>query len=751
MFRKEAVRAVVWVLALLLGAHGLAAQDAEGVAVRVDREPMAVPRTDAAIELDGQLDEAAWRDALAIPLNYETDPGENTPAPVATRCLLMFDERRLYVAFEAEDPDPAAIRAHLSDRDKAWDDDLVGVVLDPFNDERRAFQFFTNPLGVQSDSFLDDVNGNEDDSWNAIWDAAGRIGENGYVVEMAIPFHQLRFPRGGGEQVWGIDALRFYPRDQRRRLASQPRDRDLSCHLCQVSKLTGFEGISPGRNLEIAPTVTARRTDSREDFPSGPLLDGDEDGEAGLTVRWGVTPSLTVGAAINPDFSQVEADVAQLDVNEQFALFFPERRPFFLEGADFFQTPMNAVFTRNVADPDWGVKLTGKQGPNAVGFFMAEDSLTNLLFPGSQGSSGTSAPFASTDTAFRYRRDVGESSALGALVTSREGTDYSNFMGGFDGLLRLGESDTLRFQLLGSETEYPNDLAQEFDQPQGSFSDHAVRVAWGHQERGWNAFSFYHDVGPDFRADLGFMPRGGFRMLAAGANRVLWGDEDDWYSRMAFGGDVDVTEDESGQVIERELEGNFNFNGPRQSHVWFGPGVRERYFNGVTFDEAWVASWSEISPTGDLWFGLFWRYGDDIDFAGTREAEGLILEPKFRWNIGKKLRTVLEHNYRQLDIDEGRLFEANLSQLRLVYQLNLRTFVRAVFQYTRIERDTELAATEVDAMTERLFSQVLFSYKLNPQTVLFAGYSDNRVGDESVSLTQNDRTLFIKLGYAWVP
>ena len=721
-----------------------------------DRQPReaasyAVPRATAAIAIDGVLDEPAWQAAVKIPLLYETRPGENIEPPVATDCFITYDKSALYVAFRAYDPNPAAIRAHLSDRDSAFNDDFVGIVLDPFNDERRGFEFFVNPLGVQMDLFIDDVGGSESSSWDAIWSSAGKVDAEGYVVELSVPFHQLRFPAGGAEQTWGFEALRFYPRGQRHRLSVHPIDRDINCYLCQASKLTGFEGISPGRNLEIVPTVTGTQTDERTDFPDGPLESGDLDGDPGVTVRWGVTPNLTLNGTVNPDFSQVEADVAQLDVNEQFALFFPERRPFFLEGADFFDTPFDAVFTRNVADPSWGLKLSGKQGSNALGAFVAQDEVTNLIFPGSEGSSSGSFDFETTDTVLRYRRDLGKTSSIGGLFTDRRGGDFFSRTGGVDGLIQLKDTHSFRFQLLGSETEYPTEIAEDFDQPTGAFSDTAMLVAYNYDTRNWFGYARYRDVGEDFRADLGFMPRVGTSFLLGGLERIWFGEGDDWYTRIEVGGDWDLTEDASGRTLEEEAEVRVEVSGPRQSFLFLGVGTRDRSFNNVEFSgERFLNTYFEFQPVGDFFLGFFGSVGDTIDFANTRPAEQVIFEPEMRYDIGKHLRASLGHQLRILDVDEGQLFEANLTQLRLVYQFNVRSFVRGTFQYTDIERDPELYVDEVDPKFERLFTQLLFSYKLNPQTVLFVGYSDTRFGDEMTDLTQSNRTFFLKLGYAWV-
>ena len=709
-----------------------------------------VRRAAGEIKVDGRLDDAGWRGALVIPLRFETRPGENVTPKVETNALVTFSDSHVYIGFRAADPEPEQIRAHLMDRDSAWDNDFVGVVFDPFNDERRGFEFFANPLGVQMDLFMDDVSGNEDSSWDAIWDSAGSINEAGYEVEFAIPFSSLRFPATADVQTWGIDVLRFYPRDERYRIASQPLDRDVNCYLCQVSKIVGVEGVSPGRNIEIVPTVTSSQTDVRNDA-SGQLESGDSDTELGLTAKWGITPNLILNAALNPDFSNVEADVAQLDINEQFALFFPEKRPFFLEGADLFSTPFDVVFTRNVADPDWGIKLSGKTGKSALAVFAAEDEITNLLLPGSQGSNGTSLDMKSTDAAVRYRRDLGDNSSIGVIGTSRSGDDYSNTVAGIDGQFRFRDTHSVNLQWLNSDTEYPDEVVAEFDTPMGSFGDSAYTVGYNYNSREWDGWARYNDVGRDFRADLGFEPRVDFTFLLGGLQRTWW-PEDKKISRGWFGGDWDTTHDQSGEFIERELEFFSGVALPMQSFVEFGGGMRDRRFDNVDFDQAFYWNFLATQPTGNLTLRMFTRLDTDaIDFAHTRPGDQLRVNPEVVYRFGKHLQAAVDYDWRQFDVEGGNLFTANLAQSRVVYQFNRRSFLRLITQYTSVDRNTDLYDDEVDSESERLFNQLLFSYKVNPQTVLFLGYSDNREAVNGMPLEREDRSLFLKIGYAWIP
>jgi len=720
-----------------------------GLAAGAERPVFRIPKIEGTIKIDAVLDEAAWREAVVVEVPWEVSPGDNVPAPVRTECLLMYDDRTLYVAFRAYDPDPGAIRAHLTDRDSAFDDDFVGLVLDTFDDAKRGYEFFVNPLGVQMDLSQDDVSREEDSSWDAIWASAGRLTPEGYEVELAIPFSQLRFRVTDGSRRWGIDVIRIYPRDQRMTLRSQPQDRSRACYLCQISELEGLGGITPGRNLELVPTLTGLYSQEREELTDPTLRTVSDDLDAGLNARWGMTDNLTLSAALNPDFSQVEADVAQLDVNTQFALFYPEKRPFFLEGADTYNSPIDAVYTRTVVDPSWGVKLSGKHGRNALGVYATQDTTTTLLLPGAEESELDGLDQGNTNGVLRWRRDVGANSSFGALVTARTGEGYHNGVVGVDGLIRLGDADWIEYQALASSTEYPEVIVDIYDQPSGSFSGAAYEVRYHHLTRDWNWSVAYEDFARAFRADSGFVPQVDYRQGSAGFERRWWGADGDWWTRFEIGSDWDFTETQSGELLENEWEGWVNIQGPRQSMLWLQGGWRKRGFNGQQFDQVFGSFWGEVWATGDLYLGLSIDFGDQLDVANTRNGSRIRLVPELTWRPGRHLRVGLSQVSERLDVDGGRLYAADLSRLRAVWQFNVRTFVRAIVEYTHVDRDLGLYLDpeDVDARTRRLFTQLLFSYKLNPQTVLFAGYSDTQAGDDMVSSTVANRSLFVKVGY----
>jgi hypothetical protein len=716
------------------------------------REALQVPRVETKINVDGVLDEAVWEVALSVAANTEVQPGENIPAPVQTEVLLAYGPESIYVGFRAHDPEPERIRARFSDRDGIFDDDWVAVFFDTFNDARRSYDFFSNPLGVQADSVETSTSGS-DSAWDAIWDSAGQITPAGYTVEMAIPFSSLRFQGGSQDQVWGFDAIRSYPRGVRHHIGAFPRDRGNNCYLCQALKISGFAGADPGRNLELDPTLAATYAEGRSGVPGDSLGGAFEkrssDLDPGLTARWSVTPNFTLGGTINPDFSQVEADAAELDINTQFALFYPEKRPFFLEGADFFQLPIDVVYTRTMADPEWGLKLSGKVGKGAIGFFSVEDALTNLVLPGNQRSRSTSLPEKNQASAFRYRHDIRKSSTLGMIATDREGTDYYNRLLGLDAVLRFTQEDTLYLNLFSSRTRYGTETARTFDQPSGELAGSAFDFMLNHRTRKTEHYVHYQDFDDDFRADLGFVPQVGFRFLDVGTLRAWYHDDPDhWFNQIRGWVGYERTEDQAGNSL-RSVAGTFvDYDGPRQSRGFGILYLGTQSFKGVEYGHDPLDVRGYFQLTDDVEVGARVFYGDAIDLAGERPATRYRLTPSLELFGGRHIQVELDHTYERLWVDEGRLYEAHLSDLRTIYQLNRRTLLRLVLQHADFEYSEDLYSPR-RPKSRSLLSQLLFSYKINPQTALYLGYSDNYLGSP-VSLRQVDRTLFMKIGYAWV-
>lgn len=709
-----------------------------------------VPYVDSDVEIDGVLDEPIWQQALPINLQYEVYPANNSLTDIKTSAYLVDTGNALLVGFEAFDSNPEKIRAFLRDRDSAYGDDMVGVILDTYNDQRRALQFFVNPLGVQIDSILNS-NGDEDDSWDAIWGSAGKITENGYVVEIRIPYNELQMLAHQGEKTWGITFFRAQPREVRRQFQNVINDRNNNCYLCQSERFSGFLNADRGQDIEITPTITVISQQMR-DAEATVYQPTETDVEPGLDINWGIHSNLTLSATLNPDFSQIEADSAQLSENQTFSLFFPEKRPFFLENSDFFQTPVRLIYTRNIADPDYGIRLVGKSDKNAYGFFYADDTLTNLLIPGVLGSRFTSMNRDSENLVARYRRDFGESSTIGAAITHRSADEYMNRVVSIDGQYRISETNTLRFQYADSTTEYPVFLADDFGQPDHRFDGDFYFLVYNHRGENWR-FNLSHENTEDgFRADSGFFRQVGIEKSVIGGGYQWYGEDADWWSRINVYSDWDITHDQQGRVMEKEFEGNLNMNGPMQSFFIIGGGVRERFWNEQIFDENYVFFEAEFQPRSGLDLGIDISGGDSVDFANSILADRFRVSAYVTANIGKHFSLDADHSYTRLKRDGGNVFTANQSDIRLSYQFSLRQRLKLALIRTHLRRDAELYINSQSVLEseESISSQLIYSYKVNPRTLVYLGYSDRGGNDDNIeSFTRTNRTFFAKFSYAW--
>jgi hypothetical protein len=704
------------------------------------------------IDVDGLLNENFWDEALEIELPYEVVPGENLKAPVKTYVLLSYTKTHLYIGFKAFDPEPSKIQAHYMDRDNVFSDDCVGVILDTYNDERRSFDFICNPLGIQEDAI--ETTNSYDESWDAIWVSGGRINEQGYFVEMSIPFSSLRFQRSEDVQTWGFDAIRSYPRNVKYHIGTFKRDRNNNCYLCQSLKITGFEDVTPGKNIEIAPTLSVKLSQERENETEGEFDWRTKAIDPGITAKWGITPNITLGVTVNPDFSQVEADAAQMDVNEPFDLFYPEKRPFFTEGADFFQP--DVIYTRTLRDPVWGIKLTGKEKGNTIGSYIVQDKLTNLIFPGNQGNDATTIEKESYSSVLRYKRDLGNKYTLGVIFTDREGDNYFNRLGAADVNLRITEKDRIVIQGGLTSTHYPDSIIEQFEQPDGTFNSYAATFNYSHNTRNIDWYLSYEDMGKDLRVDQGFITQVDYKELDAGANYTwLANNKDLWWTSIELGGEYDHVLDQSYDLLESGVEFEFNINMIKQSHIYIDYSRTREAYNNSEFDQNSFYIHHCAWPIGSLYYWLNFHFGDRIDYDNTRLGKRFRFAPGFSWKMGMHLTLELNHTYEKLKVEPGRLYTANISEGRIIYQINKQIFLRAILQYRNYDYNVDLYNEDPpDPLEQKFFSQFLFSYKINPQTVLFLGYSDNYTGGEinerDTQLTQTDWALFFKVGYAFI-
>ncbi|MES1244045.1 MAG: DUF5916 domain-containing protein [Acidobacteriota bacterium] len=718
--------------------------------------PLAVPRIDGRIVLDGRLDDAAWQKAAVLDTFYETYPADNTEPPVKTVAYLAYDDHAFYVGIHAFDPEPAKIRAPFVERDNViGTDDNVAVFLDTRNDRRSAIELRVNPRGNQSDAVFNDGTGNEDFSPDFFYDTAAQITDDGWTAEMRIPFSSLRYPRLA-ENRWGILVWRNYPRDQRYGFYSSPSPRGTNCTICQSRELTGLTGLPEGGHFVAAPYVTGQRLGEPRSGLGSPLEDGDPEADAGLDFKWTPSASNALDATINPDFSQVESDVGQIAVNNQFAIFFPEKRPFFLEGQDLFDTQIQAVYTRTITDPRWGIRDTGKLGGTAFTVLLTQDEGGgSVIIPGPTGNDLAPQDFSSDVLIGSLRRDFG-ASYLGLLVTAREndGGGY-NRVAGPNFLWRRSETDQMTGQLLVSDTETPDrpDLYSGWDGRQ--LTSHAGHLEWLHTGRDWTWRATLQDFGEDFRADEGFVPQVGYRSGRYALYRNFY-PQQGLFRRVAPYTVARYIESPDGELIRRQTNPGVQLQGQRNLSAGVEFAVREQLRVGRQVLERSNAYWYFQYDPGRRFsrIGLSGVLGDAIDFANGRVGQGGDLALLGTLKPTDHLALDFTADRQWLDVNagggrQGRLFTAQIERLKATYNFTARAFLRLIGEYLDVDRDPSLYTFPVRAQSGSFAGSALFAYQINWQTVLFVGYADDRAQDPAGDLQPADRLLFLKVSYAF--
>jgi hypothetical protein len=547
---------------------------------------------------------------------------------------------------------------------------------------------------------------------------------------------------------------RNYPRDFRYQFFSMKLPRGGNCFVCRSNLLTGLEGLPEGGKLVVAPFVTGLQEAQPQGELGTPLKKGDAEGNAGLDAKWTPDENTALDLTLNPDFSQIESDVAQIGVNERFALLFPEKRPFFLEGLDLFGTPFQAVYTRTITSPRWGVRGTGRFGSTSYTALVAEDrGGGSVVLPGPNESVFVDQDFRSYVGLGRLRHDLGRS-FVSMLATDREvrGGGFNRVLGP-DFEWRPTEQDQVVGQLLYSWSETPDrpDLAAEWDGRK--LSGHAAQLWWFRSTRTWDYFARYRDVANEFRADNGFLPQVGYQESDAEVGYTF--RPTGLVRRLRTYLIADYQSQRDGALIFRQISPGIGMDAFWNSFVRIRMGFDKVRAGPRTFDRNHLIYEIRVNP-GRLvnQLGLIGSIGEEVDFDNSRPGDGADVTAYATIRPTDHVELRFDGARRWLDVDtaearDQRLFTALVARLRAQYTFSSRMFLRLIGQYVETKRDPSLYTFEVSRKDGAFSGSALFAYKVNWQSVLFLGYGDERLLTEGDSLERSARQLFLKISYAF--
>ncbi len=734
---------------LLLTSQNLHAQEQADSTARI--QPLKIEQD---FDISADLEQSVWQEAPSAFIKHQVQPDDNAAALVETEVKILYTRDNLYISFICDDPQPENIRANISDRDNSFQDDFVGVFLDPFNNNRHAYELFVNPLGIQMDGMR--TGNSEDMNFDILWYSEGKITESGYQIVMKIPFKSLNFPERS-VQDWSIQFIRNYPRNSRYQFTWSEVDLSNSCLICQNGLLTGLKGIESTNTVELLPYAMSYQSSTINDpaNPTSGLNHGSIDGRIGGSIAYSPSSMSSLNAVVNPDFSQVETDAAQIGANETFALFYPEKRPFFMKGADLFNTRENLFYSRMINRPLAAGKFTRQTDSYTLAFLTAYDRNTPFIVPGLYGSSLVRSDVNAYNNVLRGKYNFGSESFVGGLLTTRNQGEGSNYVGSIDWNLLLADHYYFSGQMAYSSTrELENtgifdsqrtfgrgsyDAAFNGEQYGGSL----LSAEFSRQAKYYN-FSFgYQSYSPTFQTQTGFINQTDQRQFE-GSQSISYYPNTDLLSRGTFSVSGTWRYDFGGQFQERFIFTRLSnsFGGQTNLTLSFLPLNDERFrgefFTGMNrlMIDVSTAPLNELSLGGHVDFGKYVNRRENPTLG-----EGYNISANATVKPTSRLEMDLSYSYSTLSSVDGseNYFSGDIYRFKGNYNFSKKLFTRLIVQY--------------DSFGEQLQIYPLLYYKVNPFTKFYIGMTDYMNYYDQPGLNgyrgfkETDRQFFVKFQY----
>jgi hypothetical protein len=704
------------------------------VTASADAPKLAIPRITHPPKLEEFVGDGQRSDLAKITGLRQRDPGDGDPVSQPTTVYLGYDDRNFYAVFVCTD-EPDKIRAHMSKREDILSDDSVGIFLDTFHDHQRCYEFLVNPLGIQLDGIATEGQ-NDDFSFDTVWRSEGKLTATGYAVLIAIPFKSLRF-KSEDLQNWGISVARIIQRNNETSFWPYITHK-VQAFTSQFADAGGIERISPGRNIQLIPYGFLARAKFLDD--QIPAFKSQTEGRVGLDAKVVFHDSLTLDITLEPDFSQVESDDPQVTVNQRFEVFFPEKRPFFMENAGFFSTPETLFFSRRIANPQFGARLTGKVGRWDLGVLAIDDRAPGQGLADGDPLAGKRAGIGVA----RIQREFGADSKIGVLVTSRDFAGSSNRVASIDTRLKLSP----QWYFIGQAME---SFTHSLDGTKSSGAAYYAELY--RQDRHMSNDILYQDRSPAFRSDLGFIPRVDIRQFSHFLS-YRWRPEKRRISAFGPNSFTTVDWDRRGRVQDWRQNIAFDLELKGQTFIFVRRAEFYELFQNLPFREhqntlqvstSWVR-WLELAGAVDFGRGVNYFPGNTLApfLANAEDANlSITLRPSSR------LRFQQTYLYDRLGLlngfqpsgapSTGAIFNNHILRSKINYQFSRELSLRAILDYNAVLPNSALVNLD---KTKRVTGDVLLTYLIHPGTAFYAGFTDTR---ENLALLGGPPTLLERI------
>lgn len=688
-------------------------------------------------DIDGKLDEAVWQTKPISDYFSTYAPIFGEKLPYKTDVWFAYNDKHLYFAFRCHDPEPGKIKTSITARDTISEDDRVGVSLDAVGSKQTSYHFYVNPNGIQMDALNSSISG-EDMSPDFIWYSAGRLTKTGYEVEMRIPLKSIGFASGTKVKM-GILFFRYISRTGQEGCWPEMKP-DWTVFNAHAAAM--LENLESPLKLELLPSLTYVRSQDR--LTETDWAAAEDSTDFSLGAKYGVSSSISMEMTYNPDFSQVESDTLQIEVNQRYPLFYTEKRPFFMEGADIFKFHTisfgyfpTAIHTRQIVDPLWGAKLSGSVKKFSFGVLGAGDE-----WPGQTWGAGTENPNQGKDAFFSIARgkyNIGKDNHVGFLYSGRTFADDYNHVMGLDLSYRLLKHGRLNASFLRSafkdgDTGDESVTGSNFNATY-MYVTKKIGSAWAHEY-----------IGSDFRMDTAFLQRTGLYHGWLWTSLYFYPKKISWLKCISPGIVYHYLKDFETGLYDDDLHLGFEFYFKGGGYLY--PKVRliKESWLGQTYDltqynfigSVKVNKW--LSLTAILYFGDYIDYYAAPSYVGSgvNAVAEVVLQPN------KNLNQVFSVSRYTLTNNGEYATKQNLYYSKTTYQFNKYFFLRAIFQY--------------DTFEKRLLTDLLASFTLIPGTVIHVGYGGMHekrrwLGDQwqyyEGPLLNIRRGFFLKLSYLW--